>query len=157
MERRGNLVRSFELQRNIMGLVMIAIQGIAVFIVYAVFSTMVAEKRHDIGVLLGLGAKPRDIAGAFLIAGFAACIFGGMLGWILGWGLLLLLNPLSEFTGIPLFPQEVLYTPDAPISWNPLIPLFFIITMSVVGILAVLIPAIRASRIDPVAILREGN
>jgi ABC-type lipoprotein release transport system permease subunit len=156
MDRRGNLVKSFEIQRNIMGLVMIAIQGIAVFIVYAVFSTLVAEKRHDIGVLLGIGAKRRDIAGAFLIAGMAACIFGGLFGWGLGWGLLVLLNPLSELTGFPLFPQEVLYTPDAPISWNPLIPLFFIATMSVIGILAVLIPALRASRIDPVAILREG-
>ncbi len=156
MERRGNLVRSFEIQRNIMGLVMIAIQGIAVFIVYAVFSTLVAEKRHDIGVLLGLGARRRDIAGAFLIAGIAACVFGGLFGWGLGWSILVLLNPLSELTGFPLFPQEVLYTPDAPISWNPLIPLFFIGTMSVIGILAVLIPAIRASRIDPVAILREG-
>jgi lipoprotein-releasing system permease protein len=156
MERRGNLVRTFEIQRNIMGLVMIAIQGIAVFIVYAVFSTLVAEKRHDIGVLLGIGARRRDIAGAFLIAGIAACVFGGLFGWALGWGILVLLNPLSELTGFPLFPQEVLYTPDAPISWNPLIPLFFIATMSVIGILAVLIPALRASRIDPVAILREG-
>ena len=31
MERRGNLVKSFEIQRNVIGLVMILIQGIAVF------------------------------------------------------------------------------------------------------------------------------
>ena len=95
MERRGNLVKSMEIQRNIIGLVMIAIQVIAVFIVYAVFSTMVAEKRHDIGVLLGIGATRADIANAFLLAGLTACIVGGLLGWAFGWSLLLLINPFT--------------------------------------------------------------
>lgn len=156
-ERRGNLVKSMEIQRNVIGLVMIAIQIIAVFIVYAVFSTLVAEKRHDIGVLLGIGARRGAIAGTFLLAGLAACVGGGVIGWALGWGVLAGLNPFSRWTGWTLFPQDVLYTPEAPVSWNPLIPLIFIGIMSVVGLLAVLLPAWRASRIDPVAILREGN
>lgn len=157
MERRGNLVKSFEIQRNVLGLVMVLVQGIAVFIVYAVFSTLVAEKRHDIGVLLGLGAQRQDIAYTFLIAGIVACVFGGLLGWAIGWGVLVILNPLSNALGMPLFPQEVLYTPEAPISWNPLIPLFFVGVMTLVGLLAVLLPALRASRIDPIATLREGG
>jgi ABC-type lipoprotein release transport system permease subunit len=156
-ERRGNLVKSMEIQRNVIGLVMIAIQIIAVFIVYAVFSTLVAEKRHDIGVLLGIGARRGAIAGAFLVAGLAACVIGGVLGWVLGWGGLAALDPLSRHFGLTLFPQDVMYTPDTPVSWNPVIPLIFIGIMSVVGLLAVLLPAWRASRIDPVAILREGN
>ena len=157
LERRGNMVKSLELQRNIMALVMVAIQAIAVFIVYAVFSTLVAEKRHDIGVLLGLGARRRDIAGAFLLAGLAACVLGGISGWMLGWGVLAGLNPLSKALNMPLFPQDVIYTPEAPTSFDPLIPLFFIGVMSVVGVIAVALPAWRAARIVPVDILREGT
>ena len=157
MERRGSMVKNMEVQRNIIGLVMIAIQIIAVFIVYAVFSTLVAEKRHDIGVLIGIGAPPRSIAGAFLLAGLAACLAGGLLGWAIGWGALAALNPFSRLTGLVLFPQDVMYTPEAPISWNPLIPLLFLGIMSLVGLLAVALPAWRAARIDPVAILREGG
>ena len=158
MERsNSNLIKSFEIQRNVIGLVMVLIQGIAVFIVYAVFSTLVAEKRQDVGVLLGLGARRADIANTFLLAGIVACVFGGLLGWAIGWGALLVLNPISNFFGVALFPQDVLYTPEAPISWNPLIPLFFVGVMTLVGLLAVLLPALRASRIDPITTLREGG
>ena len=64
--------------------------------------------------------------------------------------------PLSKALGVPLFPQEVMYLPEAPTSYNPLIPLFFMGIMTVVGLLAVAIPAWRASRVIPVDILREG-
>jgi lipoprotein-releasing system permease protein len=79
---------------------MIAIQLLTVFVIYAVFSTMVAELRHDIGVLRGLGARRRDLAGAFLAAGLACCLGGGVLGWGIGWGLLGLLNPLRPVFGL---------------------------------------------------------
>ncbi len=155
-QRRGQLVKSLTIQRNILGLVMILVQVVAVFIVYAVFSTLVAEKRHDIGVLLGLGVRRRQIAGAFLVAGAAACLGGGLCGWVLGWLVLWGLNPASRFFNIPLFPQDVIYTPEAPTSFDPLVPLFFIAVATVVGLLAVALPAWRATRIQPVDTLREG-
>ncbi len=156
-QRRGQLVKSLTVQRNILGLVMILVQVVAVFIVYAVFSTLVAEKRHDIGVLLGLGVRRRQIAGAFLVAGAAACLGGGLVGWGLGWLVLWGLNPASRFFNIPLFPQDVIYTPEAPTSFDPLVPLFFIAVATVVGLLAVALPAWRATRIQPVDTLREGG
>ncbi len=157
MRRRAQMVKSLEIQRNIMAVVMLAIQTIAVFVVYAVFSTLVAEKRHDIGVLLGIGARRGEIAGAFLIAGVAACLMGGLLGWAIGWGVMAGLRILSRDFGILLFPQDVFYSPDTPISWDPRIPLVFIGAMAVIGLAAVALPAWRASRIEPVDILREGG
>lgn len=154
--RRGNLIMSLKQQRNVIGLVMILIQCITVFIVYAVFSTLVVEKRHDIGVLLGLGVRRGVIASSFLLAGVACCLLGGVAGWALGWGALAGLNPLSKWLNVPLFPQDVFYTPNAPTSFDPLIPLLFIAIMTVVGLIAVALPAWRASRIQPVEILREG-
>lgn len=157
MQRRMNMVKSLEYQRNIMALVMLAIQTIAVFVVYAVFSTLVAEKRHDIGVLLGIGARPGQIAGAFLIAGVTACVVGGLLGWGIGWVVMVGLRILSKDFGILLFPQDVFYSPDTPISWDWRIPLVFIGAMTLIGLCAVALPAWRAARIRPVDILREGG
>ena len=153
---RGNLVKGMQVQRNIGILVMILIQFITVFIVYAVFSTMVVELRHDIGVLRGIGARRRDIAWAFILAGLIACIGGGVLGWALGWGVLAALNPFSHLTGISLFPQDVIYTPEAPTSYAWWIPPMFIGSMTVIGLIAVALPAWRAARVDPIETLREG-
>ncbi|MFM2089813.1 MAG: hypothetical protein RLZZ127_302 [Planctomycetota bacterium] len=154
MERRGSFVRSLEQQRLIMGVVMVLVQVIAVFIVYAVFSTLVVEKRHDLGVLRGLGARRRALAGAFLLAGAIASLGGGLLGWALGWAGLAALNPVSAALGVPLFPQDVFYTAQAPISFDWCIPLFFLATQTTIGLLAVLVPAWQATRVDPIACLR---
>lgn len=155
MQRRPHLVKGLEQQRNIIGFVMILVQVLAIFIVYAVFSTLVAEKRHDLGVLLGMGARRADIVNAFLIACGTACVVGGLLGWGLGWGVLALLNPFSKAFDIELFPQDFFYSPDTPISYDPLIPLIFIGIMTTIGLLAAALPAWRAGRTDPVRILRE--
>lgn len=153
---RGNMVKMMEIQRNLCIVAMIAIQLLAIFVIYAVFSTMVAELRHDIGVLRGLGARARDLAAAFLAAGLAACLGGGLAGWVLGWGTLAALNPLSDLMGVSLFPESVFYTPAAPTSFDPWIPALFIGSMSAIGLVAVLLPALRAARVHPIDILREG-
>ncbi len=154
MERRGSFVRSLEQQRLIMAVVMVLVQIIAVFIVYAVFSTLVVEKRHDLGVLRGLGAPRRQLAGAFLLAGAIASLGGGLLGWALGWGGLAALNPVSAWLGVPLFPQDVFYTAQAPISYDWRIPVAFLASQTAIGLAAVLLPAWQATRVDPIACLR---
>ncbi|MCS6970989.1 MAG: FtsX-like permease family protein [Planctomycetota bacterium] len=156
LELRGNTVKMMEIQRNLFTVSMIAVQLLTVFVVYAVFSTMVAELRHDLGVLRGLGARRRDLAGAFLIAGTLCSVLGGLLGWALSWGVLAALNPLSDALGFALFPESVFYTPQAPTSFDAWIPLLFIASMTTIGLAAVLVPAWRATRIEPIAVIREG-
>jgi ABC-type lipoprotein release transport system permease subunit len=155
-QQRQHLVKGAIQQRNIMGLVMILVQMLAVFIVYASFSTLVVQQRRDIGVLLGIGASGSVISGAIILAALFCCVIGGLIGWACGWGVLAILNPLSTFFGVPLFPQDFFYSPDTPISYDPLVPVIYVAVMTVIGLLAALIPAWRASSVDPVEILREG-
>ncbi len=154
---RGHLLRNVRQNRNVLGFVMICVQLICIFIIYALFSTLVAEKRHDIGVLIGLGARRRSVVAAFLFAALAICLIGGAAGWVLGWGTLAVLNPVSEALGVPLFPQEFMYTPEAPTSFNPLIPLTYVTIITVVGLVAAFAPAWRAGGIDPIATIRENG
>lgn len=156
LELRGNTVKMMEIQRNLFAVSMMAVQLLTVFVIYAVFSTLVAELRHDLGVLRSLGARRRDLAGAFLLAGLACCALGGAIGWGLAWGVLAALNPLSDALGFALFPESVFYTPEAPTSFDAWIPLLFIGSMTAIGLAAILVPAWRAARVEPIAILREG-
>jgi len=155
--RGGSQVKALEQQRNLMLLVMLLIQLLAVFIVFAVFSTLVAEKRHDIGVLLGIGATRAAITAAFLIASVVSCVLGGLIGWGLGWAFLAGINPFSRWSGFEIFPQAVFYSADTPISFDLRFPLLFVGVMGAVGLLAAAWPAWRAGRIEPVAILRESG
>ena len=154
---RVSLLKNTEIYRNLMTVVMILIQGLCIFISYAVFSTLVAEKRHDIGVLLGLGAKPSAMAQTFLWAGMIASLLGGLAGWGFGWLILSVLNPVTEHYGIQLFPQEFIYTADTPVSFDPLYPLLFVSIAALTGLLAAVIPAWRAAHTQPIASIREAG
>ena len=154
----SDMVGSLLAYERIIIIVMSFVQLLCVFIVYAVFSTLVAEKRHDIGVLKGLGASSNSMVATFLIAGAVVCLTGGILGWGIGWLFLWAGIPLIEdVMGFQLFPQEVIYTPDTPISFNPFYPLMCLVFMTFIGFLAAYLPARRAGRIEPVDTIREAG
>lgn|GEM_PF-2961950 len=157
VHRRQHLAKGAINTRNLLGFVMLLVQILAVFIVYASFSTLVIEKRRDLGALLGIGTQPRQIISAFIFAAIFCCVGGGLIGWGLGWAILAGLNPFSALTGFYFFPEDFNYSAETPISFNPIVPLLYITSMTTIGVIAALLPAWRASRIDPVAILREGG
>lgn len=154
---RSGMVGSLKAYERLIVVVMIAIQLLCIFIVYAVFSTLVAEKRHDIGVLKGLGAASGSIVRTFLLAGIVVCVSGGLLGWGIGWGILLILNPICDFFGVSLFPQEVIYTAVTPVSFDPRYPLLFLGLIATIGLGATALPAWRAGRIRPIDTIREAG
>ena len=156
-EIQGNRVRIHEVQRNLIYVVMVLVLFLCIFVVYSSFSTIVAERRHDIGVLLAMGVKPGVICRAFYVAAIKLSILGTCIGWILGWTILIALNPVSDLIGVPLYPMDVIYTDRAPISFNPLIPLSFMGLILSIALLAATLPAIRAMRLDPVDTLRENS
>ena len=156
-EVQGNRVKIYEVQRNLIYLVMVLVLCLCLFVVYAAFSTIVAERRHDIGVLLALGVSPRTIAGAFHLAALVIAIAGAVVGWGIGWGVMSLINPIGNALDMPLYPMDVIYTESAPISYDPFIPISFTIIVATIAQIAASIPAMRASNIDPVVTLREAG
>ncbi|MGQ9819317.1 MAG: ABC transporter permease [Candidatus Kapaibacteriales bacterium] len=106
----------------------------------------VAERTKEIGIRKAVGAKNRYILFQFLVESASLCIFGA-LSSIAFCSILVFL--LATF-----LPKVV---PDAGFL-EPIIPFNFILIASIVaiivGIFAGLLPAIRASRIDPIESLR---
>lgn len=162
-EVRGSMLANLQVQRTVGLVTMIFIQVLCVFIVYAVFSTLVSEKRSDIGVLLGLGASRRAIRNTFQIAGVVCCAIGGLAGWLGGWLVMAALDPTLDLIGrligvkLALFPQEVVFTPGTPLSFSLTWPVLFLSLSAAIGLAASALPARRASRVDPLESIRTAG
>ncbi|MDP6605883.1 MAG: ABC transporter permease [Dehalococcoidia bacterium] len=106
---------------------------------YGVMSFSASNRTREIGVRMALGAQAQNVLALFLRQGVAQ-VGAGLL---LGVGLAALLSQGLSFL---LFDVE---------PWDPGIFTAVVLTLSVTGILACLIPARRATGVNPVEALRQ--
>ena len=100
----------------------------------------VKERTNLIGIQKSLGAKNRFILFQFLFEAIILCVIGGAIGLLIVWLLSLLLTSVLDFEFVLSF-------------WNILIGSGLSI---VVGVISGILPAISASKLDPVEAIRTG-
>ena len=106
--------------------------------IYGVMAFTVAQRTHEIGVRLALGARPRDVVALVVGQGMRLACLGVGLGLIGALGLTWLMKGL-------LFQVS---------SSDPLTFALIAILLSGVALFACLVPARRATRTDPMIALR---
>jgi len=115
----------------------------------AVVNTMimsVSERTPEIGLKKAIGATDGNIVGEFLLEAAVIGFLGGAIGFLLGWGMAALLNfGASEALG----GSEIF-------KITPRLALIAIGLAVSLGVIAGLLPAWNAARLDPVVALREG-
>lgn len=131
---------------NLLGFLALFMGG---FIIFNTFRTVVAERRHDIGMLRAIGASRRTIIVLFLVEGLVQGVAGTALGMVLGYGMglgltLLLANTLEQFLHIKI---------GSPVVEASLIVLTVLLGVGVTLVSGVL-PARSASRVTPLEALR---
>jgi putative ABC transport system permease protein len=137
-----DLIDNITGQLNLMGLV---ISGFSLLVggfgIANIMFVSVKERTNLIGIQKSLGAKNRFILFQFLFEAVILAIIGGLIGLFLVWIVSIL---ASQFTG----DFEFVLSP-----WN-----MFIGTMvsAVIGLISGIIPAIAASKLDPVEAIRTG-
>ncbi|MEC8331819.1 MAG: ABC transporter permease [Pseudomonadota bacterium] len=100
----------------------------------------VTERTREIGICKAIGAKSHHILMQFLIEAMLLSLIGGAIGLVSGYGLGVLIS-----SGIPDFP------PASVPLWATLLALGF---SGAVGVLFGILPAAKASRLDPIDALR---
>jgi putative ABC transport system permease protein len=132
---------------NMMGILALAMGG---FIIFNTFRTIVAERRHDIGMLRAIGANRATILSIVLTEGLVQGVIGTAigigLGYLLGAGITAAMNPLMKQI------MNIELTPAVDPS------LFVVAGVLGIGVtlLAGLLPALSASRVTPMEALRPS-
>jgi lipoprotein-releasing system permease protein len=147
-EQNQNILTVFVIQNAIMYSVVGAILLVAAFGIYNIISTVVFEKTRDIAILKSLGFTEGDIQRLFLVQGIIAGILGAIVGCVLGALMIEALAQIRFGTATPAGNNGFILARD----WR------FYVAASLFAIcaagIAAVIPARRASRLDPVQVVR---
>jgi len=150
-EQSEDLMNTLTIRNIIMYTVVSAVLIVAAFGIYNVISTVVMEKQRDIAILKSMGFYARDIEQVFLLQGIVLGVLGSLIGIPLG---SVLMTALMQIRFKPPGSSELV---QMPIDWGWhqfAIAATFAILASVV---AALLPARKAARVQPVQILRGGH
>ncbi|MCU1261398.1 MAG: efflux pump, inner rane subunit [Bryobacterales bacterium] len=111
----------------------------------------VTQRTREIGVLKSLGATRRAVLFQFLLEAMAIVTFGGLLGVLIGYGLTSGVGALP-FLG-PIFKDDS-GTGDIHLQISRFAVLTSTLVLELIGLVAGLLPAVKASRLDPIEALR---
>jgi putative ABC transport system permease protein len=122
--------------------------GVGAFVIFNTLSITLAQRVRELATLRTLGASKRQLKRSVLIEGLVMGVFASVVGLALGFALAQGLNGLFQAFGIDLPQATTVVKPRTIIA---ALGLGIVITL-----IASVSPARRATRIAPVAALREG-
>ncbi len=157
-ELKRNLLGAISNERVLMMIMLSLVLLVAGFTIFAILSMMVTEKRRDIGILCALGATPTGVLELFVRIALWDSVIGSFFGACLGTWAALRLDAierwLSRVLGVEIFDRQVYLFDHIPTIVEPLFVLAFVVSAILVAVLFSVLPAWRASRLDPVQALR---
>lgn len=156
----GYMYRDIQLIRSIMYLAMIVVIGIACFSIVSTLIVAVKDKSNDIAILKTQGASNTLIRRIFVYYGFIAGITGSLVGVILGvlvsLNLSSIMRLIEYISGRHILSGDVYFIDFIPSQLRISDVLIVLATALILSLIASVYPSRRASKIDPVKILK-GN
>jgi putative ABC transport system permease protein len=133
---------------NLFGFLTLLMGG---FIIFNTFRTIVAERRHDIGMLRAIGASRSTIIGLILTEGLVQGIVGTAIGLSLGYLLGIAMTSFTE----P-FLKQFMNVSLGETVLDPTLVVVAVVLGVGVTVFAGLLPAFTASRVTPIEALRPS-
>ena len=159
VERNQRFLQAVEIEHSVMKIVLFVFMVVASFLIFALLSVMVAKKTKDIGILSALGATRRGVLTIFLIDGIAISAIGTAAGLLLGWLVCANLDAINDtmisWFGAGIFPVAIYGLNKIPVQMEALWLAQISVGAITIAFLFSLLPALRASRLDPVRAFRN--
>ena len=157
-ERQGPLLAAVDVESAILNVLLFLIIAVAGFGILAIFYMIVVEKTRDIGVLKALGASSRGVMSIFLSYGLTLGIVGSGIGVVLGLLFVHYINVIDDWiswmTGKDIFDPRIYYFEEIPTYVNPVMVFWVAFGAMTIAVLASILPALRAAKLNPVDALR---
>jgi lipoprotein-releasing system permease protein len=145
-----NLFNALQLEKLALFLILTIISLVAAFAILGHLVLLVADKRKEVGILKSLGATRRSINAVFFTVGIGIYVVGTLAGSAVGFALIWVQNTYKiirlagDVYQIDYLPMR-LAVPDF---------LWILIVTGGLSIVATIVPARRAGRLNPVDVLR---
>jgi len=127
------------------GITLLIVSG---FGIYNILNMMIYEKMDSIAILKATGFSGKDVNRIFITIALSIGIFGGMLGLLFGFGLSAVID------NIPFNTAALPTIKTFPVTYNPKFYLIGAVFSLVTTYFAGYFPSRKASKIDPVIIIR---
>lgn len=145
----GTLIEQLRLQKALIGVVVFLIVIVAAMGIANILILTVAEKTEEIAILRALGASERKILAMFTLEGFMLGGGGTILGALLGLGL----SVYFKVQPYPL-PGDLYFITQLPVELQAFDFVWVCALSITTSVIAGLVPAKRASSLEPAKILR---
>lgn len=158
-DENSEILNALMVEKNVMFYILFFIMIVATFGIMGTMIAFVVQKTREIGILKSLGAGRFQVMGLFLSQSVLVGVIGVLTG--LGLGMLAIhyrndfLNYLREATGFELFPAEIYNFTQLPAMIIPSDVTIICGAAMLMCLLAGIIPAWNAGRLQPVEALHH--
>lgn len=121
---------------------------VGVFIIYNTFNTLIAQRTQEMALLRAVGASRRQVMASVVVEAVVVGLIAATLGLAGGIGIAAGLKVLFEALGVDLPSGRVVVTTTT-------VTLSFVVGLTV-SVASAIVPALRASRVSPLAAMREA-
>lgn len=157
-QANSSFFNSLKVERNVMFLILTLIVLVAALNIISSLIMLVKDKAHDIAILRTMGATKHSIMRVFFMTGSMIGVSGIAAGSILGllfcYNIESIRRGIESLTGNNLFSAEVYFLSKLPAKVDPMEVALIIGVALVLVLLSSIVPAWRASKLDPVEALR---
>lgn len=148
--QRGELFQAVKMEKNMMGLMLGLIVGVAAFNIISALIMVVMEKQAEVAILKTQGMTQTQVMTIFMVQGASSGVIGAIVGGLAGVMLSLNLNAILEAAGVALFS----FGGRLPILIDSSQILLVVVLAIALSLTATIYPSYRASSVKPAEALR---